>query len=178
MKLTLLFTFRLGLFLLIDDILLGKEHNNVANGFNVPTSGITRNYDAPVKSLSIESRFNRNPLQFQSALYLSSSSESLAPGIDAINDMNAGINTLLNDLRTEPAFRLYSVDLLGNCEYMPQELFECYSESCEIYPVDDEEVSNTLKKLIKTFFSTNFNILYFHQYYTILFKYIIKEHQF
>lgn len=30
--------------------------------------------------------------------------------------------------------------MLGSCEYMPQELFECYSQSCEIYPVDEDEV--------------------------------------
>ena len=45
---------------------------------------------------------------------------------------------------SRPFFRLYSVDILASCEYMPQELFECYSESCEIYPVDDDEVGYML----------------------------------
>jgi len=37
------------------------------------------------------------------------------------------------------------VDMLASCEYMPQELFECYSETCEIYPVDEEEVPEDIK---------------------------------
>ena len=65
----------------------------------------------------------------------------LSPGIDAINSQNADLYGQLNTLRTRPFFRLYSVDILASCEYLPQELFECYSESCEIYPVDDDEVS-------------------------------------
>ena len=65
----------------------------------------------------------------------------LAPGIDAINSQNAELYDQLNTIRTRPFFRLYSVDILASCEYIPQELFECYSESCEIYPVDDDEVS-------------------------------------
>jgi len=35
--------------------------------------------------------------------------------------------------------------MLGSCEYMPQELFECYSETCEIYPIDEEEVPEDIK---------------------------------
>lgn len=65
----------------------------------------------------------------------------LVPGIDAINSQNAELYDQLNTLRARPFFRLYSVDILASCEYIPQELFECYSESCEIYPVDDDEVS-------------------------------------
>ena len=65
----------------------------------------------------------------------------LGPGIDAINSQNAELYDQLNTIRTRPFFRLYSVDILASCEYIPQELFECYSESCEIYPVDDDEVS-------------------------------------
>jgi len=65
----------------------------------------------------------------------------LVPGIDAINSQNAELYDQLKTLRARPFFRLYSVDILASCEYIPQELFECYSESCEIYPVDDDEVS-------------------------------------
>lgn len=71
----------------------------------------------------------------------SQATDDLAPGIDAINSMNGDLEQLLNSLRDQHYFRLYSVDMLGSCEYMPQELFECYSETCEIYPVDEEEVS-------------------------------------
>lgn len=71
--------------------------------------------------------------------------ESLAPGITAINAALPSLTALLSDLRTLPYFRLYSVDMLASCEYIPQELFECYSESCEIYPVDDEEVPPPIK---------------------------------
>ncbi len=70
----------------------------------------------------------------------SSATEELAPGIQAINSMNGELEPLLDDLREKNYFRLYSVDMLGSCEYMPQELFECYSETCEIYPIDEEEV--------------------------------------
>jgi hypothetical protein len=71
--------------------------------------------------------------------------ESLAPGIDAINAALPSLTTLISELRSQSYFRLYSVDMLGSCEYIPQELFECYSESCEIYPVDDDEVPSTIK---------------------------------
>lgn len=70
----------------------------------------------------------------------STATNDLAPGIEAINSMNEGLEELLGTLRDKPYFRLYSVDMLGSCEYMPQELFECYSETCEIYPVDQDEV--------------------------------------
>lgn len=70
----------------------------------------------------------------------STATEDLAPGIAVINSMNEGLEKLLENLRDKPYFRLYSVDMLGSCEYMPQELFECYSQTCEIYPVDQEEI--------------------------------------
>lgn len=68
--------------------------------------------------------------------------EELTPGINAITSMNGDLEPLLDNLREQHYFRLYSVDMLGSCEYMPQELFECYSETCEIYPVDEDEVRN------------------------------------
>ena len=64
----------------------------------------------------------------------------LAPGIELIDAQNDELYNMLQELREEPYFKLYSVDMLGSCEYMPQQLFECSSETCEIYPVDDEEV--------------------------------------
>lgn len=69
-----------------------------------------------------------------------SSNEDLLPGIAAIDKMNADLLAKLGPLRELPYFRLYSVDMLGSCEYMPQDLFECYSQTCEVYPVEDELV--------------------------------------
>ena len=75
------------------------------------------------------------------ALYSTvSSNEDLKPGIAAINASNEQMIAQLNQLRNAQDFRLYSVDILASCEYMPQELFECYSETCEVYPVDEDEV--------------------------------------
>lgn len=67
-------------------------------------------------------------------------SEDFKPGIAAIDEMNPALKETLDSLRHYPYFRLYSCDMLGSCEYMPQELFECYSQSCEIYPIDEEDV--------------------------------------
>jgi len=70
-----------------------------------------------------------------------SSNEELLPGIAAIDAANPALYEKLTRLRSNSLyFRLFSVDILASCEYMPQELFECYSESCEIYPVDEDEV--------------------------------------
>jgi hypothetical protein len=54
--------------------------------------------------------------------------------------MNSDLCDRLEALKDQPYFRLYSIDILGNCEYMPQEIYECYSETCEVYPVDEDEV--------------------------------------
>jgi hypothetical protein len=72
-----------------------------------------------------------------------SSNGELLPGISAIAGANKEIYGHLENLRDSPYFRMYCVDILASCEYMPQELFECYSETCEVYPVDDDEVSRT-----------------------------------
>ena len=82
----------------------------------------------------------------KSSVELSSSSSSISntdyliPGIQAIQENNADLLQRLEAVRESDYFKLYSVDILGSCEYMPQELFECYTESCEIYPVDEEQV--------------------------------------
>mmetsp|Transcript_33835 Transcript_33835/g.49741 ORF Transcript_33835/g.49741 Transcript_33835/m.49741 type:complete len:423 (-) Transcript_33835:168-1436(-) len=75
------------------------------------------------------------------------STQDLVPGIDAVDSLNGELEHMLDDLREEDFFSLYSVDMLGSCEYIPQELFECYSESCEIYPVDDDEVPTAIKNV-------------------------------
>lgn len=69
-----------------------------------------------------------------------SSNEDLLPGISVIDDANDVITEQMGGLEDSPYFRLFCVDILASCEYMPQELFECYSETCEVYPVDDDEV--------------------------------------
>ncbi|KAL3778717.1 hypothetical protein ACHAW5_006114 [Stephanodiscus triporus] len=71
--------------------------------------------------------------------------ESLAPGIVAIDAALPSLSPLLAELRSLPYFRLFSVDMLASCEYLPQELFECYTESCEIYPADDGDVPNDIR---------------------------------
>lgn len=69
-----------------------------------------------------------------------SNDDDLLPGISAIQEANDQLSEELGSLRNSPYFRLYCVDILASCEYMPQELFECYTESCEIYPIDDDVV--------------------------------------
>jgi len=73
--------------------------------------------------------------------------DELAPGIAAIDALNTDLDQLLSTLREQSYFRLYSVDMLASCEYIPQELFECYSETCEIYPVDEEEIPQFIRKV-------------------------------
>ena len=74
-----------------------------------------------------------------------SSNEELLPGIQAIDAHNHQFFELLSKLKEQAYFRLYSVDMLGSCEYLPQELKECYSETCEIYPVDEDQVPSNIK---------------------------------
>lgn len=72
---------------------------------------------------------------------LVSSNQELLPGIAAIDQFNEDLFDKLETLRNQPYFRYYSVDIMASCEYIPQQLFECYTESCEIYPEDETEVS-------------------------------------
>jgi len=88
------------------------------------------------------------PSSFSAATGLRAAfAEDLAPGVQAIDAANDEFNSLLEVLRDQSHFRLYSCDMLASCEYMPQELFECYSETCEIYPVDDEDVPPSIKSV-------------------------------
>lgn len=73
-----------------------------------------------------------------------SSNDELLPGIDAICQGNSELYNNLEALREAPYFRLYSVDILASCEYMPQELFECYTEGCEILPINEEDVPGNI----------------------------------
>jgi len=74
-----------------------------------------------------------------------SSNNDLLGGIEAIDSQNHALFEKLDKLREQSFFRLYSVDMLASCEYIPQELTECYSETCEIYPVDEEEVPDNIR---------------------------------
>lgn len=87
---------------------------------------------------------NRIPLSSRNAVTTISSNEELLPGIVAINESNDDLSAKLSKLCDHPFFRLFSVDILASCEYMPQELFECYTETCEIYP-EDENAVRTIK---------------------------------
>jgi hypothetical protein len=104
----------------------------VSHGFVVPRPSSPLNSLA-MPTLQVDSRSS-------SRLFVSIN-EDLKPGIAAIDAANDKISEELEILRNSPYFRLYPVDILASCEYMPQELFECYSETCEIYPIDDDEVS-------------------------------------
>jgi hypothetical protein len=75
--------------------------------------------------------------------------EELRQGIMSIDGANELMMSQLNTIRQTQNFRLFSVDILASCEYMPQELFECYSETCEIYPVDDEQVNASVIVILK-----------------------------
>jgi hypothetical protein len=106
----------------------------VIDGFQVPVS---RSHVGRRTLLSQPG--NRHSMS-SNAVSVISSNQDLLPGIAAIEESNEELQKLLVGLRDKPYFRLYSVDILASCEYMPQELFECYTESCEIYPIDEEEV--------------------------------------
>ncbi len=108
-----------------------------AAGFTIPNNNIPPTF---THQLRVKASSHRNVKLSDTSLH-SSATEELAPGIQAIDAANGDLEPLLNILREQPYFRLYSVDMLGSCEYMPQELFECYSETCEIYPIDEDEVS-------------------------------------
>jgi Endoplasmic Reticulum Oxidoreductin 1 (ERO1) len=85
--------------------------------------------------------YSRIPLLLRNAVTTLSNNEELLPGITAINESNDDLNSKLSKLCDHLFFRLFSIDILASCEYMPQELFECYTETCEIYPEDEEAVS-------------------------------------
>lgn len=62
-----------------------------------------------------------------------------------IDEANGIISEQMENLQDSPYFRLFCVDILASCEYMPQELFECYTETCEVYPVDDDDVPTSIR---------------------------------
>ena len=98
------------------------------------SSSVQRWKPLPINQKSSLSKISMSATQI-------SSNVDLLPGIASIDAQNHEFYEHLLVLREKPSFRLYSVDMLASCEYMPQELFECYSQTCEIYPVDEDEVS-------------------------------------
>jgi Endoplasmic Reticulum Oxidoreductin 1 (ERO1) len=86
--------------------------------------------------------FNKKSIA-RHAVSVVSNNEELLPGIAAINQSNDDLNARLSKLCDHPFFRLFSVDILASCEYIPQELFDCYTETCEIYPEDETVVRRT-----------------------------------
>jgi len=109
-------------------------HNSRSKSFSTDLQNKWSQVSSQVSSLSLSSIVVPEP-----------STADLSPGIVAIDKLNPELEPLLDQLRDEKFFRLYSVDMLGSCEYLPQELFECYSESCEIYPIDEDEVPDKIK---------------------------------
>jgi len=73
--------------------------------------------------------------------------QELSKGIESINNSNRELMEMLMEMVENPFFRLYSVDMLASCEYLPQITEECYTESCEIYPVEEEEVPSGMRSI-------------------------------
>lgn len=98
---------------------------------------------SPLESCRLP-RSKIHPISYNSRLSSTasaiSSNQDLLPGIEAIISQNHEFCGKLEAITKQPFFRLYSCDMLGSCEYLPQELTECYSETCEIYPIDEDDV--------------------------------------
>eukprot|EP00980_Cylindrotheca_fusiformis_P028699 scaffold22638_cov138-Cylindrotheca_fusiformis.AAC.11 len=119
-------------------ILVAASLIHVGTGLLLPRQGTV---DSPRLPRQIEAR-----PRLQTAVCSSiTSSEELRPAIEAIDAGNGQLSMALSGLRSTPYFRLYSVDILASCEYLPQDLFECYSDTCEVYPVDDDEVPKAIR---------------------------------
>ena len=71
------------------------------------------------------------------------------PGVASIRSViNPSLLPPLTSLVTTcPDFRLYSVDFLSGCEYLPQDMEECVSSTCEVYPVDEDLVPSNVVDL-------------------------------
>lgn len=105
------------------------------------TSALILRQQRNIHHFRCASPYSRIPLLSRNAVTTISNNEELLPGITAINEANGELNSKLSKLCDHLFFRLFSIDILASCEYMPQELFECYTETCEIYPEDEDAVS-------------------------------------
>lgn len=128
-------------------IILGTTRG--AGSSNIPRIPGRYRCDTSPPSLTTTTTTTSSALQSSAAAASSSSSRSLAPntallpGIAVIDAVNPRIAEQMEQLQASSYFRLFCVDILASCEYMPQELFECYSETCEVYPIDDDVVRET-----------------------------------
>lgn len=98
-------------------------------------------------TLTTSTIYKPNQFDYKRGRLSATQAEDLAPGIAVIDSLNTDLDQKLSTLREQAFFRLYSVDMLASCEYIPQELFECYSETCEIYPVDEEEIPQAIREV-------------------------------
>lgn len=57
-------------------------------------------------------------------------------GLQAIDLYNEELLEIVDEIRAAPFFKLYSVNMMNGCNYFPQGIDECESQSCELYPVD------------------------------------------
>jgi hypothetical protein len=117
---------------------------DISNGFLIPrTFAEPQMLRRPAGGYNAQAagKATTTRLHLSSSAPLKSSNKELLPGISAIDQANDELFEKLERLREIPYFRFYSVDILASCEYMPQELFECYTETCEIYPEDEDVVS-------------------------------------
>jgi len=111
------------------------------NGFLPLTERLAASPQQQQRRRRLAPSSNWSPVALSSTM-----SSYLLPGIEAIQQHNAELLEKLEALKKSNYFRLYSVDILASCEYMPQELFECYTESCEIYPVEEDVVPPCIKE--------------------------------
>ena len=109
------------------------------------TSALVLRQQRNIQNFRCNRSYSKIPLSSRLAATAISNNEELLPGISAINESNDDLNVKLSKLCDHSFFRLFSVDILASCEYMPQELFECCTETCEIYPEDEDAVSTTKK---------------------------------
>jgi len=130
-------------------IILGTTRG--AGSSNIPRIPGRYRCDTSPPSLTTTTTTTSSALQSSAAAASSSSSRSLAPntallpGIAVIDAANPRIAEQMEQLQASSYFRLFCVDILASCEYMPQELFECYSETCEVYPIDDDVVPENIR---------------------------------
>jgi len=122
-----------------------NSHYRGSLGFDTSNTILRRNNNNNNFLVSVSTPTTKTVLQSSSASI--TSNEDLKPGISVIDDANDVISQQMENLQESPYFRLFCVDILASCEYMPQELFECYSETCEVYPVDDEEVPAIIREV-------------------------------
>ena len=117
----------------------------------VPQSPYNNQHLISIKRTTTTAHIPTKTTKLQMATAATLHDESLAACITAIDSAMPTLSPLLSELRSLPYFRLYSCDMLASCEYLPQELFECYTESCEIYPVDDDEVPEGKFRIVYCF---------------------------